>query len=68
MNTPTNRNLRVHIDLDAHDVERLVALARAECRHPREQARWILKNYLNGKSAVTAELPDASVTALDDDG
>ncbi len=43
---------RVSVPLDASEVRALVAMARDDCRHPREQLRYLLREAAHQRGFV----------------
>ena len=49
------RTTRVNVPLDARELTALVRMAEADCRHPREQMRYLLREEASKRGLLTEE-------------
>lgn len=54
---------RVNVPLEAAELEALVRLAREECRHPREQARLLIRDQLRRLGLLPQTVTAAPIEA-----
>ncbi len=48
-------NGRINVPLDSRELRALIHMAQAECRHPREQARYLLREALREHGSLPAD-------------
>ena len=53
----TDTPARVSVPLTADDARALVAMAQAECRHPREQMRSLLRDAARARGLLPDPIP-----------
>lgn len=54
--------LRLVLLLELNELQALVQMAQRECRHPRDQMRFLLREEACRRNLLTLEVPEASLS------
>ncbi len=52
------QSLRINVPLDQTEMQALVSMAEVDCRHPREQMRWLLIQEARRRALLLAPTED----------